>query len=141
MRERPSEAHLLEAMDAPRPDREETILLVDDEVPVRRVTERVLARWGYHVLSAGSGEEALALARAHRGGIDLLISDLSMPDMNGRELATALRAIRPGIAVLFLSGQRPVHAPGSPASDEPFLQKPFTVEELTAKVREVLPAA
>ena len=119
----------------------ETILLVDDEPPVRRVTERVLTRWGYQVLTAASGAEALALAEHHRGRIDLLISDLSMPEMNGHELAVALRARRPEISVLFLSGQSPGSASATPGSDEPFLQKPFTVEELTAKVREVLPAA
>ena len=118
-----------------------TILLVDDEPPVRRVTERVLVRWGYSVLTAGSGREALDLARQHRGRIDLLISDLGMPEMDGHALARAIRQLRPAVAVLFLSGERPGPAADAPVTGESFLQKPFTIEELTAKVRGMLPAA
>lgn len=120
-----------------------TILLVDDEEAVLRTAERVLTRAGYRVLAVSTGPAALELARTSQERIDALVTDVEMPGMSGPELVEAIGAHRPGLAVLFLSGY---------SSDEvlqevvrgmevPFLQKPFTMEELTVKIRQVLEAA
>jgi two-component system cell cycle sensor histidine kinase/response regulator CckA len=118
---------------------DETILLVEDEEGVRRVIETMLKRRGYNVLCSATSTEAIALAEAYDGVIDLLVTDIVMPAMSGRNLAERLIARRPGMKVLFVSGygdQTNLPAGGW------FLQKPFSTEELAAKIREVLrPAA
>ncbi len=117
-----------------------TILLVDDQADVRRILERMLHSLGYSVLSVESGEDALASHRGHDGPIDLLITDLEMPGMDGRRLAEELRHHRPGMAVLFLSG----HLDDVPADDEEpvdtghYLQKPCTMRELSECVTRLL---
>ena len=117
----------------------ETILLVEDEEGVRRIVETMLKRRGYNVLSSASSSEAIAIAEGHPGAIDLLITDMVMPGMSGRQMAECLTDQRPGMKVLYVSGYG--DAIGSQAGAA-FLQKPFSTEELAVKVREVLrPAA
>jgi two-component system, cell cycle sensor histidine kinase and response regulator CckA len=118
----------------------ETVLLVEDERPVRAVTLRILRAQGYCVLEAGDGAEALALAQRHPGPIHLLLADVVMPRMGGIELAERLRALRPETRVLHVSGyvDRAIWDGPVPAAGAAFLQKPFLPETLVRKVREVL---
>ena len=121
----------------------ETVLLVEDEAPVRAVTLLLLESLGYRVLEAASAEEALRLAQAGREKIELLMSDVIMPGKNGHELAVALRRRDPGLKVLFQSGYagETVARHGIAEAETAFLQKPFTLEALAKKVREVLDQA
>jgi PAS domain S-box-containing protein len=112
----------------------ETILLVEDEDPVRRVVETMLGRHGYQVLTAASAKSAIAAAEQHAGHIHLLIADLMMPGMSGRKMAECLAARRPAMKVLYVSGYGDAKA----QDDAHFLQKPFSTEELATKVRELL---
>jgi CheY-like chemotaxis protein len=118
----------------------ETVLLVEDLDSVRALSEAVLARRGYRVLAASSGEEALRLAEGHPGTIHLLVTDVVMPRMTGPELSTRLAALRPGIKVLFMSGYTDgaivEHGLLPPGSE--FLQKPATPDALLEKVRKLL---
>jgi CheY-like chemotaxis protein len=116
-----------------------TILLAEDEPAVRRLAGFVLESQGFTVLRAGSGREALEASDAHPGAIDLLVTDLMMPEMSGEQLADQLSRRRPGIRVLFLSGydQGVMLEHGAHAAAA-FLQKPFTPSTLTSKVRELL---
>jgi CheY-like chemotaxis protein len=119
----------------------ETILLVEDEDPVRAVSVLLLESLGYRVLEAATAEEALGVVEeAHRGKIDLLLTDLVMPGMNGRTLAEALRRREPGLKVLFQSGYtgETVVRHGVLEGERAFLQKPFTLASLAKKLREVL---
>jgi PAS domain S-box-containing protein len=120
----------------------ETILLAEDEQRVRGVTAKVLARLGYKVLEAGDGEEALDVAKEYTGEIHLLLTDIMMPRMSGRELAEKLERDRPAIKVLLSSGYSddPISQITLDAST-PFLQKPFTPRSLAIKIREVLDEA
>jgi two-component system, cell cycle sensor histidine kinase and response regulator CckA len=118
----------------------EYVLLVEDEPEVRRLVEKLLGLRGYRVLSASDPATAIALARRHEAAIDLLLTDVIMPGMNGRELARALATARPRMKVLYMSGytdaamtQQGILAPGTA-----FLSKPFTPEALARKIREVL---
>ena len=122
----------------PRPS--ETLLLVEDEDAVRALAREVLGGAGYVVLEAADGAEALLLCERHPGPIHLLLSDVVMPEMGGRELADRLTALRPGLKVLFLSGYADdaVVRHGVLASQVAFLQKPYSIESLTRKVRDVL---
>jgi PAS domain S-box-containing protein len=118
----------------------ETILLVEDEEEVRAVLHQILVSRGYRVLQAGSGAEALVISRLHRGTIHLLLTDVTMPEMKGSELAQRLRAERPSTRVVFMSGYNDERL-----SDgiEPLvcLQKPFSPQVLGETVRAVLDAA
>jgi len=118
----------------------ETILLVEDEEMVRRMTKLILSQSGYTVLEASNGKEALAVAERHRGPIHLLITDLVMPNLRGRELAERLTAVRSGLRVLFMSGytEDMVVQQGVESATANFLPKPFSLASLTNKVREVL---
>jgi two-component system cell cycle sensor histidine kinase/response regulator CckA len=120
----------------------ETILLVEDEAPVRKMTTLLLERLGYQVQNASSGEEALRLARGNREKIDLLLTDMLMPGMSGSELADALLARDPALKVLFLSGHTvdTVVRHSAVHTEVAFLQKPFTFDALSKKLREVLNA-
>ncbi len=118
----------------------ETILLVEDEAPLRKVVHQILVRQGYTVLAANGGEEALALAHAHVGAIDLIATDVVMPGLGGRELVERLLAVHPEAGVLFMSGYTDdavVHH-GILERGTAFLQKPFSAAVLARKVREVL---
>jgi hypothetical protein len=120
----------------------ETILIVEDEPSLRELLRRVLAQHGYVAVAAATAEEALTIARRHTGPLHLLITDVVLPQMNGRVLADELAAIRPETRVLFMSGYTDdaVVRSGSVERGAPFLQKPFTPEGVARKVREVLAA-
>jgi DNA-binding NtrC family response regulator len=120
----------------------ETVLLVEDDDRVRGLVATVLRRRGYTVLEASRGEEALALAERHAATIHLLLSDVVMPGMNGLIVADRVTEVRPGMRVLLMSGysEDAVLCDGMGASKTPFIQKPFSMEALTAKIREALSA-
>ena len=121
----------------------ETILLVEDEEAVRRLVHRTLEQQGYRLVVAASGIEALALAHEQTRPIQLLITDVVMPQMGGRQLAERLKASRPGIQVLYISGytESALMRTGGLGDGEAFLQKPFTPLALARRVREVLDQA
>ena len=121
----------------------ETVLLVEDEPAVRRIARLALESQGYRVLEAESGEDAVGTADTHPGPIHLLVTDVVMPGMGGREVAEAVRRRRPGLPVLFMSGYTDdaVVRHGVSQSADAFLQKPFAPLGLARKVREVLDGA
>jgi two-component system, cell cycle sensor histidine kinase and response regulator CckA len=122
------------------PQGTETVLLVEDEKGVRELAREYLEMTGYTVIEAENGHTALELARLHSGPIHLLMTDVVMPGISGRELSERVKAIRPGIRVLFMSGytdQAVVHH-GILETDAVLLQKPFTVAALAAKLRDIL---
>jgi two-component system, cell cycle sensor histidine kinase and response regulator CckA len=118
----------------------ETVLVVEDEDALREVTSRILARNGYRVLAAVGGDAAIELAAAHRGEIDLLLTDVIMPKMLGKEVAGRLAAARPGIRTLYMSGYaHPVlTSQGTLDPGVILVEKPFTASALLAKIDEVL---
>ena len=120
----------------------ETVLVVEDDEGVRRVLLKMLQQAGYRVLGASDGEEAIEMCRAGDATLHVLITDVVMPRMGGRELAARLRQVTPDMKVLFVSGYADsvVLHHGVLEADTHFLQKPFTVEQLGRKVREVLEA-
>jgi PAS domain S-box-containing protein len=125
---------------APSSRGSETVLLVEDEDAVRQVAMRVLKSYGYSVLEASDGKAALEIAAAHSGPIHILVTDVVMPGMNGRELARLLHLERPDARALYVSGYTD-HAIVLNGQLEPgiaFLQKPFMPDALARKVREVL---
>jgi CheY-like chemotaxis protein len=117
-----------------------TVLVVDDEPSVLRVASKVLRRAGYEILEALGGEEALRIADEFDGTIDLLLTDVVMPGLGGRELGERIRELHPRTALLFMSGytQDEVLLQGVRADDVNHISKPFTVSGLRDKVREVL---
>jgi CheY-like chemotaxis protein len=121
----------------------ETVLLVEDEERVRQVATEVLERCGYRVLAAESAGAALARARQYRGRIELLLTDVVLPDMSGRELAERLRERRPDTRVLFTSGytNEVVLLEGIAGPGTLFLPKPYDPPALLRSVREVLVAS
>jgi CheY-like chemotaxis protein len=120
----------------------ETVLLVEDEESVRELVRVTLASRGYKVLEAENGECGLQVAEDFKDPIDILITDVVMPGIGGRELAKKLLSLRPDISVLYLSGytEDAVIAPGAPSAAIAFLQKPFTLQNLAKKVRDILHA-
>jgi PAS domain S-box-containing protein len=118
----------------------ETILVVEDEDMVRQFTVKILDRLGYLVLGASNGEEALHVAEGHEGRINLLMTDVVMPGMNGRQLADELTRIRPGTAVLFTSGytESIIVNQGVVEKSLNFIGKPYSPQVLSSKIREVL---
>ncbi len=121
----------------------ETILVVEDHDPLRQVVVRSLSQHGYRVLAAPRPGQALALAEAHPGRIDLLLTDVVMPEMSGKALATALLEGRPELEVVYMSGytENTIVHHGIPDAGVHFLPKPFTPSVLLAKIREVLDAS
>jgi CheY-like chemotaxis protein len=115
-------------------------MLVEDDDSVRELVRNVLRDKGYRVLEASRGEEALELSELYAGRIDLLVTDVVMPQMSGCELAHRLVSSRPQVKVLYISGYTDNAAwyPGGLDAEGAFLQKPFTPEALARKVREVL---
>lgn len=123
----------------PQPGGSETVLLVEDEEAVRQVARLVLQSRGYRVLEARDGVHALEVARAAAGPIDLLLSDLVMPRMNGQQLAETLAEVHPAMRVLLMSGYPDRVAPGVDADPRfEFLSKPFQPSVLARRVRECL---
>ena len=120
----------------------ETILLVEDELGVRQLVCEMLLRLGYQILQASGGAEALRLFEQHQGSIDLLITDVIMPQMSGRELAQRLKALQSSLKVLYISGYTDdmLAHHGVLESNVFLLQKPFAPDELAKKLREVLDA-
>jgi CheY-like chemotaxis protein len=121
---------------------EETLLIVEDQADVRRLALSILKASGYRLLEAENAEQALQLSAGHAGGIDLLITDVIMPGLNGRQLADRLAKERPGLKVLYTSGYAAdvIALQGSLEPGMAYLPKPFGAAQLAAKVREVLGA-
>jgi PAS domain S-box-containing protein len=121
---------------------DETILLVEDEVAILEMTAQMLEQLGYTVLAASTPGEAIQLARDHSGGLDLLLTDVIMPEMNGRDLAKNILAMYPDLKRLFMSGYTAdvIAHQGVLDPGVHFIQKPFNTHSLTAKIRETLDA-
>jgi PAS domain S-box-containing protein len=119
-----------------------TILVVEDADDLREVTSRILTKNGYDVITAPNGSEALEVAKKHRGSIDLLLTDVVMPGMQGNELAVRMTALWPGVRVLYMSGYaQPILGDGGTLDDDvQLVEKPFTEPVLLAKVDRVLSA-
>jgi CheY-like chemotaxis protein len=123
------------------PRGKETVLLVEDEPMLRELGVGYLAELGYSVLSASNGRQALNLLHANAGKtVDILVSDLIMPEMGGRDLANFMQSVSPKTRVLFCSGytEDVVNLKGTLGNQAPFLPKPYTITALAIKVREVL---
>jgi signal transduction histidine kinase/CheY-like chemotaxis protein len=118
----------------------ETVLVVEDTGPVRRAARSALRRLGYEVLTAGGGQEALALVERHAGPVHLLLTDVRMPGMSGPEVAQRIRGARPGIRVLYMTGYGGDALAGLPVDPGDILEKPFTLEGLGRRVRLALGA-
>ena len=119
---------------------EETLLIVEDQADVRRLALSILKASGYHILEAGNAAQALGLSASYAGKIDLLVTDVIMPGLNGRQLADRLVEDRPGLKVLYTSGYTAdvIALQGSLEPGMEYLPKPFGAAQLSAKVREVL---
>lgn len=130
----------VEQITIPEHGKGETILLVEDEPAILKMTKMMLERIGYSVLSAGTPAKALELARVHSSRIDLLMTDVVMPEMNGKDLAKLLSAIHPDMQCVFMSGYTANviahHGVLDPAVH--FIQKPFSIKNLATKVRQAL---
>lgn len=118
--------------------RHETILLVEDEEGVRRFAARVLESAGYEVLAVADAAQARSLLEVHRGSIQLLVTDVMLPGEGGPDLARAFEESRPGVGILYLSGYGAADLEQYLDAGSHLLQKPFTPEALTGKVREIL---
>lgn len=118
----------------------ETILVAEDSDQVRAILSLILEQSGYNVLAAGSGDATLRIAAAHPGPIHLLICDLNLPGMCGPQIAQQLLALRPGVRILFMSGQSRAEAvrQGHVTHGHAYLEKPFSRDELASQVSGVL---
>jgi len=118
----------------------ETILIVEDEASVLKLTEAMLQMLGYRVITAGNKDDALRIVEETDEEIDLLLTDVVMPDMDGKELSERILAIRPGLKCLYMSGYSDdvIARQGILEEGVKFVSKPFTVKQLAAKVREAL---
>ncbi len=122
------------------PSRGETVLVVEDELALLMIAKMMLEKLGYRVLSAGTPAEAIGLAEKHASEIDLVITDVVMPEMNGRDLAERLHSLYPDIKILFASGYTANVIGHRGVLDEgvSFIQKPYSMKDLAVKVREAL---
>lgn len=118
----------------------ETVLVVDDEEMVRRLAARILLGEGYRVLEASGGEEAVRILQRSSSRIDGVLTDVAMPGLGGRQLGETISRCWPKVRVLFMSGfpARRIVDEGELDPTAPFIQKPFTSEQLTRKVRQLL---
>ena len=118
----------------------ETILLVEDDESLRKLVQIVLEQNGYKILEAINGEDALRVAEAYDGPIDMIITDVVMPRVGGRELINRLQPVYPDIKVIFMSGHTDstIAHHGLLETGINFIQKPFSIRELAKKVREIL---
>jgi CheY-like chemotaxis protein len=118
----------------------ETVLVVEDEPAMREVTRRILSRRGYRVITAASGREAIEIAANHAGGIDVLLTDVIMPQMLGKEAAERICALRPSVKVLFMSGytQGLLDTQGVLEAGVNLIEKPFTEASLLTKLRQII---
>ena len=138
--DRQPEPRVVEAATAEPSSHLETILVVEDEAGIRALVRKILRRQGYEVLEASNGEEALAICREHTGPIELLITDVIMPEVGGRELVDRFHELRGTAKVLYVSGytdDSTIYSGKYPPGTA-FLQKPFTLGALLDKVKEVL---
>jgi CheY-like chemotaxis protein len=129
------------AVEAPAAQQSSAIvLIVEDETAILQLGKTILERLGYSVLAASTPSEAIGLVKSHPGPINLLITDVVMPEMNGRDLATEVKALRPGLKCLYMSGYTANVIAHHGVLDEGvlFIQKPFSMRELSEKVQEVL---
>ena len=133
------EEETVSPVSAPAPHGTETVLVAEDDDQIRDFVTRVLSRKGYRVLSASDGFDALRLCGESADPVDLLITDVVMPRMGGRELASRIQTAKPGVRVLFVSGytEDAISQRGILEAGLQFLQKPFTTDALLRKVREV----
>jgi CheY-like chemotaxis protein len=118
----------------------ETVLLVEDQEAVRSLAGAALKQYGYRVIEASDGDEAIAVAEQYLGEIHLLLTDVVMPGMDGKDLSKRLKKVRPNLKVLFTSGYTAdvIAHRGVVERGVPFLHKPFSPEELAVKIRDVL---
>ena len=114
------------------------MLVAEDETAVRESVRRILERAGYTVIGARHGTDALLLWRERRDEIELVLTDLMMPEMRGTELAAAIRADEPGAKIVYMSGYAPERAGPTVSPDDLLLQKPFDPETLLRTVRRAL---
>ncbi len=138
-----NETHEVIQPEKPAPTGNETILLVEDEPAILNMTRMMLERKGYSVLFAASPAEAIDMAKAHADKIHLIMTDVVMPEMNGRDLSSRITALYPDIKLLFMSGYTANVIAHQGVLDEgvAFIQKPFSMKDLAVKVREVLDMA
>jgi CheY-like chemotaxis protein len=134
----PHTSQIIQTMSASEPGLKETILLVDDEQSVRTIVLKILRRARYNVLEAENGEAALRIAEEHQGTIDLVITDMYMPGLRGREVVERLAPTRPGLRALFISGYADQDARTGVPGGANFLNKPFSGQELANAVEKVL---
>jgi len=120
--------------------RQAGVLVVDDDDHVRRLCARSLKTHGYNVMEARGGREAIDLVAQHAGDIDVVVTDIVMPDLDGIELVLRLRASHPELAVILMSGYAPAELlrRGALGDTLPLLRKPFVIDQLYGKVREAL---
>jgi CheY-like chemotaxis protein len=121
---------------------DETVLVVEDQQNVRGIISEILRRGGYQVLEAANGGDALLLCESHPGPIHLVLTDVVMPGMSGRDLARRIESLKPGAKVLFMSGYTggTIDISAAPGAGFAYFQKPFTPQSLARKVRQTLDA-
>ncbi len=116
-----------------------TVLVVEDDEAVRRLAARVLARGGFSVVAAATGEEALRLCRSSHGGIAVVVADVRLPDVRGPELSERIRALEPSARIVFMSGHAPEDLEDvARSANARFLPKPFDPDELVRAVQEAV---
>ena len=127
-------------MSNPKENRYKTIMVVDDEALILEIVEAFIEQLGHKVLLASSGHEALKVAREHDSKVDLLLTDVIMPNMNGLELAEAMVADSPDVKIIFMSGclQPAIEARNTPRFENGFVKKPFSSNTLITHIKKAL---
>ena len=125
-----------------KPDRPQTILVVEDEDAVRRLTVSILTAHGYHILEAANGRQANTVVERHKEPIHLILTDVILPGTTGPELVEQLKALMPAAKVVYVTSypEAAIANHGIVAGDVAFIQKPYSVDLLVARVREILDA-